>query len=147
MACSPPGSSAHGISQARIREWVAISYSMGSAQPKLNKRLLRLLHRLADSLPPEPRGKPINLLEFSTVSWSCQLGTWANPAGLTNNLGLWFHSQNGACSDVDLLQLFLFSLDFQIDLFFLFSLWLLAPVFCSHLKYYLKKKLKKKELL
>ena len=27
MACSPPGSSAHGISQARILEWVAISFS------------------------------------------------------------------------------------------------------------------------
>ena len=27
MACSPPGSSIHGISQARIMEWVAISFS------------------------------------------------------------------------------------------------------------------------
>ena len=27
--CSPPGSSVHGISQARILEWVAISYSKG----------------------------------------------------------------------------------------------------------------------
>ena len=25
--CSPPGSSAHGISQARILEWVVISFS------------------------------------------------------------------------------------------------------------------------
>ena len=25
--CSPPGSSVHGILQARIREWVAISFS------------------------------------------------------------------------------------------------------------------------
>ena len=75
MACGLPGSSAHGISQGRILEWVAISYSMGSAQPKLNKRLLRLLYWLADSLPPEPRGKPINLIEFSTVSRRCQLGT------------------------------------------------------------------------
>ena len=30
MNCSPPGSSVHGISQARILEWVAISYSKGS---------------------------------------------------------------------------------------------------------------------
>ena len=28
--CNPPGSSVHGISQARILEWVAISYSEGS---------------------------------------------------------------------------------------------------------------------
>ena len=27
--CSPPGSSVHGISQARILEWVAISFSTG----------------------------------------------------------------------------------------------------------------------
>ena len=29
--CSPPGSSVHGISQARILEWVAISYSRVSS--------------------------------------------------------------------------------------------------------------------
>ena len=27
VGCSPPGSSVHGISQARIQEWVAISFS------------------------------------------------------------------------------------------------------------------------
>ena len=32
--CSPPGSSAHGILQARILEWVAISYSRGSSPPR-----------------------------------------------------------------------------------------------------------------
>ena len=30
--CSPPGSSVHGIPQARILEWVAISFSRGSSQ-------------------------------------------------------------------------------------------------------------------
>ena len=30
--CSPPGSSVLGISQARILEWVAISFSRGSSQ-------------------------------------------------------------------------------------------------------------------
>ena len=34
MDCSPPGSSVHGISQARILEWVAISLSRGSSQPR-----------------------------------------------------------------------------------------------------------------
>ena len=34
MDCSPQGSSVHGIFQARILEWVAISYSTGSSQPK-----------------------------------------------------------------------------------------------------------------
>ena len=34
MACSPPGSSVHGISQAKILEWVAISSSRGSSRPR-----------------------------------------------------------------------------------------------------------------
>ena len=34
MDCSPPGSSVHGILQARILEWVAISSSRGSSRPK-----------------------------------------------------------------------------------------------------------------
>ena len=29
--CSPPGSSVHGILQARILEWVAISFFRGSS--------------------------------------------------------------------------------------------------------------------
>ena len=32
--CSPPDSSVHGILQARILEWVAISFSRGSSQPR-----------------------------------------------------------------------------------------------------------------
>ena len=32
--CSPSGSSIHGIFQARILEWVAISLSRGSSQPR-----------------------------------------------------------------------------------------------------------------
>ena len=34
MDCSPPGSSVHGIFQARGLEWVAISFSRGSSQPR-----------------------------------------------------------------------------------------------------------------
>ena len=34
MDCSPPGSSVHGISQTRTLEWVAISFSRGSSQPR-----------------------------------------------------------------------------------------------------------------
>ena len=34
MECSLPGSSAHVISQARILEWVAISFSRGSSWPR-----------------------------------------------------------------------------------------------------------------
>ena len=34
MDCSPPGSSVHGVLQARIPEWVAISLSRGSSRPR-----------------------------------------------------------------------------------------------------------------
>ena len=34
MDCNPQGSSVHGIFQARILEWVAISYSRGSSWPR-----------------------------------------------------------------------------------------------------------------
>ena len=34
MDCNPPGSSVHGILQARILEWVAIPFSRGSSWPR-----------------------------------------------------------------------------------------------------------------
>ena len=34
MDCSPLGSFVHGIFQARILEWIAISFSRGSSQPR-----------------------------------------------------------------------------------------------------------------
>ena len=39
MDCRPPGSSVHGILQARILEWVAMPSSRGSSQPR-NRRCL-----------------------------------------------------------------------------------------------------------
>ena len=37
MDCSPPGSSVHGVLQARVLEWVAISFPRGSSQPRDGK--------------------------------------------------------------------------------------------------------------
>ena len=34
MDCSPPGSSVHGILQARLVEWVAMPFSRGSSQTR-----------------------------------------------------------------------------------------------------------------
>ena len=39
MDCSPPGSSVHGILQARVLEWVAIPFSMGSSQARDQTRV------------------------------------------------------------------------------------------------------------
>ena len=38
--CNPPGTSVHGISQARILEWVSISFSRNLPDPGSNSWLL-----------------------------------------------------------------------------------------------------------
>ena len=53
--CSPPGSSVHGILQARILEWVALSFSRGSSWQGIKPRSPALQ---ADALTCEPPGKP-----------------------------------------------------------------------------------------
>ena len=54
--CSLPSSSVHGILRVRILVWVAISFSRGSSQPRIEPRSPTLQ---ADSLSSEPIGKPI----------------------------------------------------------------------------------------
>ena len=45
MDCSLPGSSVHGIFQARILEWIAITFSRGHLRP-LNSLVAQRLKRL-----------------------------------------------------------------------------------------------------
>ena len=45
MDCSPPGSSVHGIFQARILEWAAISSSRESSHPEIKPLSLALVGR------------------------------------------------------------------------------------------------------
>ena len=66
--CSPPGSSFHGILQARILEWVAISISRGLPDPGIEPRPPALQ---ADALTSEPPGKPLWLPE---EGWIGSLG-------------------------------------------------------------------------
>ena len=71
--CSPPGSSVHGISQARALEWVAagVSFLLQGIFPtqELNPRLL---HWQADCLPPNHRRSHKSLWKVKTlVTWSC----------------------------------------------------------------------------
>ena len=56
MDCSPPGSSVHGILQAGILEWVAISSSRRPSDPGIEPGSSAFQ---ADSLPCEPPGKPL----------------------------------------------------------------------------------------
>ena len=60
MDCSPPGSSVHGILQARILEWVAMPSSRGSFPIQgWNPGLSCFLHWQVGSLPLAPPGKPV----------------------------------------------------------------------------------------
>ena len=60
MGYSPPGSSVHGIFQARILEWLAIFYFRGSSRPGIKPTSLMSPALLADSLPLCLLGKPQN---------------------------------------------------------------------------------------
>ena len=43
--CSPPGSSVHGILQARTQEWVAMLFSRGSSQSRGQTQVSRVAGR------------------------------------------------------------------------------------------------------
>ena len=57
--CSLPDSSVHGIFRARILEWIAMPFSMGSSRPRRKPFFLTFnLHWKAGSLPLEAPRKP-----------------------------------------------------------------------------------------
>ena len=60
MDCSLPGSSVHGISQARILEWVAISFSRGSSWSRGQTHFSCWAGRF---FADEPLGKSLNTVE------------------------------------------------------------------------------------
>ena len=49
----PPGFSVHGISQARILEWFAVSFSRGSSNPGIEPLSIALVGRFFTTEPPE----------------------------------------------------------------------------------------------
>ena len=55
---SPPGSSLHGIFQAKILEWVAISSSRGSPDPGIEPASLMSPELASGSLPLSHLGRP-----------------------------------------------------------------------------------------
>ena len=64
MDCSLPGSSVHGILQARILEWVAVPFSRGSSQPRsLTLQILNCLSHQGSPIVPYVMIK-INLIYF-----------------------------------------------------------------------------------
>ena len=43
--CSLPGSSVHGVFQAIVLEWIAITFSRGSSQPKAQTQVSSIVDR------------------------------------------------------------------------------------------------------
>ena len=65
--CSPGSSSVHGIFQASILEWVAISFSRGGlSDPRIEPMSPVYPTLQADSLPAEPSRKPMEVGGFFT---------------------------------------------------------------------------------
>ena len=58
MDYRPPGSSVHGILQARILEWVVVPFSRGSSNPGIEPRSSALqVDSLSAELPGKPKGQ------------------------------------------------------------------------------------------
>ena len=68
MDCSRPGSSVFGTSQARILEWVAISFSRGSSWPRDWTHVSWIA---GGYFTPEPPGKPVSICISSLYMCVC----------------------------------------------------------------------------
>ena len=67
MDCSPPGSSVHGILQARILEWVAISFSRGSSQARDRTQVSRIAGRRFNLWATREAQKKVKVKSLSRV--------------------------------------------------------------------------------
>ena len=68
MDCSPPGSSVHGIFQARVLEWGAIAFSRGHSSAAAKS--LQSCPTLCNPIDGSPPGSPIpGILQARTLEW------------------------------------------------------------------------------
>ena len=80
MNCSLPGSSVHGILQARILEWVAIPFSRSSSWPR-DWTLVSCIGGRFFTI--EPPGKPDGVYMY--ISLSNLMKLWAMPCSATQD--------------------------------------------------------------
>ena len=74
MDCAPSGSSVHGVFQARILEWVTISSSRGSSQPRDVTHVSCTAGRFFTTEPPEkPRFTLLALFIIQDAGWMSPL--------------------------------------------------------------------------
>ena len=81
MGCSLPGSSVHEILQARILEWVAISFSGGSSKPRDRPPSLASPALAGGFLTAELPGEPLQCIILNERSQTQKGHTWTT----------WFH--------------------------------------------------------
>ena len=73
MDCSPPGPSAHGISQARILEWVTISFFRGSSQPRDWTHVSCIFRQILYLSATREADYWVNILHILYVSWGYKI--------------------------------------------------------------------------
>ena len=98
--CCPPESSVHGVSHARVLEWVAISFSRGSSGPRIEPTSPALA---ADSLPLSHQRSPYNMAGIFRPHLVSQQ-PWLSNTCLCNWSSEGLHSQHAA--EVDFGSLF-----------------------------------------
>ena len=86
-----PGSSVHGISQARILEWVAITFFRGSFQPRDRTQVSCIAGVFFTTKPP---GKP-HRYSFFWGEWDKSMSKWIMGA----DVDTWIHI---FCGDLDI---------------------------------------------
>ena len=91
MDYSPPGSSVHGISQARMLEWVAVSYSREFSWPRDWTHISCVAGRFFTNEPP---GKPV---EFTTTPKSTGSCLWVMSFFVALIWSIYSINPSGAC--------------------------------------------------
>ena len=105
MDCTPPGSSVHGILQARILEWVTISFSRGSSRSRDRTQVSHIAGRrfnlctTGEALKSDPStnikdfkgGKEARLKEEGGGGgrWGCVKGVALQTYPATDTQALW----------------------------------------------------------
>ena len=79
MDCSLPGSSVHEISQARILDWVTISFSRDLPDPEIKPRSPTLQ---ADSLLSEPPERSLRGIYIRLLIFLQFVSIWPKPQAL-----------------------------------------------------------------
>ena len=71
MDCSLLGSSVHGIFQARVLEWGAITFSVLSSAAAAAAKSLQSCPTLCDPIDGSPPGSPVpGILQARTLEWA-----------------------------------------------------------------------------